>query len=135
MDVFNKYLVLILSITSLLFSFHALAEDDYMTMLETEAKSSQLDMGEKGEVDVKQRKQQIMVVDKKWQGECDYAEDVLLSAIPREEFSSYLKQCSLSLFVFYRKLDVNSQTLVYEEYRQVSPVGFSSLKKTIVNYL
>ena len=135
MDVFNNYLVIILSITISLFSLSVSAEDDYLLMLEAEAGSSRLDQGGKRVIDDEKRRKQLDFVEKKWQGECDYDEDVLQSSLPREEFSSYLKQCSLSLFVFYRRLDINSQVLVYEEYENASPIKFTSLKETIINYL
>jgi len=136
MEVFNKSLVLTLFITTLLLSsFHALAEDDYLQMLEAEADDVQLDQGGMRANDNKQREQQLSIVEKKWRGECAYDKDVLQLHVPRDEFSSYLKQCSLSLFVYYRKLDASSQTLVYEEYRNVTPIKFTSLKKSIVKYL
>lgn len=135
MDAFFRYLVKNLPLIILLAPLTSLAEDEYALMMEAEAKSSQLDKGVKSVIDNKQRKQQIGIVDKKWRGDCDYAGDVLLSGIPRDEFSSYLKQCSFSLFVFYRKLDAGSQSLVFDEYRKVSPVKFSSLKESIVKYL
>jgi len=135
MDVFNKYLIIILSAVTLFFSTYAFAEEDYLLMLEAETENLRLDQGGQRGSENKRRKQQLVVTEKKWQGECSFAEDVLLLDIPRDEFSSYLKQCSLSLFVYYRRLDTGSQTLVFEKYQNASPVKISSLKKTIVNYL
>ena len=135
MDGFNKSLVIILSTVTLFFSTYVFAEDDYLLMLEAEAENLRLDQGGKHGSENKRRKQQLVVAEKKWQGECDFAEDVLQLDVSREAFSSYLKQCSLSLFVYYRRLDMSSQALVFETYKDASPIKFSSLKKTIVNYL
>ena len=135
MDVFNKLLVKALFAATLSFSINAVATDDYLLMLEAEAEDLELDQAGSGNVDARQRKQQLHVMETDWYGECDYAKEVLQQNLPREEFSSYLKQCSLSLFVFYRRLDVGSQTAVYGVYKKASPIKFSSLKKTIVNYL
>jgi len=135
MDVFNKSLVIILFAVTLFFSTYTFAEDDYLLMLEAEAENLRLDQGGQHGSENKRRNQQFVVAEKKWQGECDFAENVLLLGVPHEEFSSYLKQCSLSLFVYYRRLDTGSQALVFEKYKNASPIKFSSLKKTIVNYL
>ncbi|VAW55432.1 hypothetical protein MNBD_GAMMA05-2467 [hydrothermal vent metagenome] len=135
MDVFNKLLVKTLFVVTLSFSLNAVAADDYLLMLEAEAKSVQLDQAGSGNANPKQREQQSNVVETDWHGECDYAKEVLQQNLHREEFSSYLKQCSLSLFVFYRRLDVGSQAAVFDTYKNASPIKFSSLKKTIVNYL
>jgi hypothetical protein len=135
MDVFNRYLVVTLSAATLFFSTCTFAEDDYLLMLEAETENLRLDQGGQRGSENKRRKQQLIVNEKKWLGECSFTEDVLILDVPREAFSSYLKQCSLSLFVYYRRLDAGSQTLVFEKYQNASPVRFSSLKKTIVNYL
>ncbi len=135
MDVFNKYLIKMLFVATLSFSLNAVATDDYLLMLEAEAENLQLDQAGSSGVDTKQRKQQLKAMETDWYGECDYAKEVLQKNLLREEFSSYLKQCSLSLFVFYRRLDAGSQMAVYDTYKKASPIKFSSLKKTIINYL
>ncbi len=77
MDVFNKTLLLTLSITTLLFSVNAYAENDYMLMLEAEADGTRLDQGANREIDAKQLAQQGAIVDKKWQGNCAYDKDCI----------------------------------------------------------
>lgn len=110
------------------------ADDDYLKMLEAEAEGSHID-------DSSQSKKNAAVVStaaiadrKEWIGECDYISDAMPDDLAREEFASYMKQCSLGTYVFYRRLEPNLKNAVYKTYTAMSPATLTVLKKEILKY-
>jgi hypothetical protein len=130
-----KSFLTVLRTLFLMYSFSAIAADDYMSLLEAEAEGSELDHGGQLEAGGTKYKDPAGLVERKWQGECDYAADVLPTDLVHEEFASYMKKCTLSIFVYYRKLDADSKNLVYEKYKKTIPIKLSSLRKAVLSYL
>ena len=132
MAVFNKALINVLCITFLLCTFNAAASDDeYMKLLEAEAEESVLDQtGQRESNDTLHNN----ITKKNWVGECDYIDDILPLGLVWEEFSSYLKQCSLSTFAFYRRLDMNLQRSVYENYSKSASAELNVLRQEILKH-
>jgi len=117
-------------------SSSAMASDDYMKLLEAEAEGTSLDQSSD------QREDKTTVISagidtekKAWVGECDYAKDVLALGVVWEEFASYLKQCSLGTYVFYRRLEHDLQYTIYNDnYSKTAPTKLSRFKKAILDY-
>ncbi len=133
-SVFNTFSIVVLLVV-LLATFNAQAADDeYLKQLASEVKNVHLDKSgqrnnnntaHNASGDAKQRK---------WVGECDYSNEVMPAGLAWAEFSSYLKQCSLATFVYYRRLDSDLQRSVYNTYSKASTMKSSKLKKDILTY-
>lgn len=135
MAFFSRSITGFLYIVVFLSAFSAQAnEDEYLKMLEQEASDLHLDQSGQRETDGAAHSASMDMVKKKWDGECDYDSDVLLAGVDQTEFSSYLKQCYLGTYAYFRRLDVNLQHVVYDSYKKHTPIKQSALKKEIVNY-
>ena len=116
------------------FNVHA-ADDDYLKMLEAEAEGSHIDdSGQAKRHAATATSAPAVAETKKWVGECDYISDAMPTGLQWEEFASYIKQCSLGTYVFYRRLDPNSQSTVYKSYTAMSPTNLSVLKEEVLKY-
>ena len=104
-----------------------IANDDYLSLLEAEAENTSLDSGKSIKKSRTNQKPPINVKNKEWLGECGLPEN-----IQREEFSSYLEQCSMTTFSLYRRLDNSVQHSVYKKYAETSSVKVSTLRKEIL---
>ncbi len=129
-----KYLLRLIFISMSLFSFQAVASGSYLQQLEAEAAHTVLDQTSQRNVYAKTDTQMRSIQNKKWQGECGFDNDVEHD-LRREEFSSYLKQCHLAVYVFYRRLDMNAKNTAYKKYKESIPLTYSSLRGVILaNY-
>ena len=127
--------VIIACISIFLTPGNALAEDDYLRLLESEAIDLELDKAGQRAGDNKKQTKHYKKLKQQWYGECRPVNDLLPDNLLHEEFPSYLKQCSLSTYSFFRRLDTDQQHTVYEAYQRSSPIDFSSLRKLILQYL
>ena len=135
MKVNNRYFFSYLCTIILMFSHDAMASDDeYMKLMEAEAAETHLDLGGQRKSSGAKHNISINTQKRDWPGECDYTDDVLPSGLVWEEFPSYLKQCYLGTYVFYRRLELNLQHSVYDAYLKTAPIKLSALKKEISNY-
>ncbi len=111
-------------------------KDYYLSLLEAEAETSRLDSGKSTNEVHKQtnvkRHSSESVNNKFWLGECGAVGKVLPSNIQREEFSSYLEQCSMTTFSLYRKLESDLQFSIYAGYSKASSVTVRVLRKEIL---
>jgi hypothetical protein len=130
---FSRSLFTVLCIIIALGASSAQAADDYLKMLEAEAEDLHLDKsGQRENSGVVHSKP----VDgrRDWDGECDYMDEAMLPGVVWEEFSSYIKQCYLGTYAYYRRLDDNLQRTIYNSYKKNTPVKQTTLKKEILNY-
>ena len=135
MYIYSRRPIRILCVSIVLFTCDAVASDDYMKLLEAEADGTELDPGGQSKTNTTVHRAPVNVDRRDWQGECDYVNDVLALGVVWEEFASHLKQCSLGTYVFYRRLDLDSQRLVYiNNYSKNAPTKLSILKKAIFKY-
>ncbi|VAW52955.1 hypothetical protein MNBD_GAMMA06-77 [hydrothermal vent metagenome] len=141
MAVFNRFLSNIFFIIVLLAAFLAVfnvqaTDDEYLKQLELEVKNVHLDKsGQRTNNSAAHgRNAADNTKEKNWIGECDYADGMMPKNLPWEEFSSYLKQCSLATFVYYRRLVPELQHSVYDTYAETSTMKLSKLKKNILTY-
>jgi len=107
-------------------------DDEYLSLLEAEAENTSLDSGKSIEKIRTNRKLPINVKNKEWLGQCGSIGSVLPSNIQREEFFSYLEQCSMTTFSLYRRLDNSVQHSVYKKYAETSSIKVSTLRKEIL---
>jgi len=135
MAFFSRSITGFLYIVVFLSAFNAQASDDeYLKLLEQEASDLHLDQSSQRETDGTAHRTAADMVKKKWTGECDFSSDVLLADVDQAEFASYLKQCYLGTYAYFRRLDAGLQHVVYNSYRKNTPIKQSALKKEIVNY-
>jgi len=127
----TRFLYIVIFITA--FNVQA-TEDDYLKLLEQEASDLHLDQSGQRESDGAVHSSSTTQLERKWDGECEYSSDILLPDIDRAEFASYLKQCYLGTYAYYKRLDVNLQKAVYDSYKKNTPIKHLALKKEIVNY-
>lgn len=118
-----------------MFSHNAMAGDDeYMKLMEAEAAGTHLDKGGQRKSSRVKHNLSINTEKRKWLGECDYSDDVLPPGLAWEAFPSYLKQCYLGTYVFYRRLESDLQRSAYNAYLKTAPIKIGVLKKEISNY-
>lgn len=125
--------IIILTVVSLC-SFHAMASDDYLMLLESEAAETRIDYGNKHKISRVNNTNQNAVVKREWQGDCDYDIDALPSDLAKDEFSSYLKQCALGSSIFYRRLKMAAQDLIYKNYKNSKSANLSAIREDIQRY-
>jgi hypothetical protein len=87
-------------------------DDDYMRMLEAEAEDSTVDQGISTEDDNIIQGHTAEKAERTWPGECNYTVDILPPDLVEDEFSSYLKQCVMASFTFYRRLEPGAKSLI-----------------------
>lgn len=135
MDFFSKKIIIFLYAVLLLCSHNVMAsDDDYMKMLEGEAAITSVDSSGKRERDsIIINTAAANIVKKKWVGECDYIDDTVPENLIRGEFASYLKQCATGTYVFYRRLELKSKNLIYENYKKLALVKLFELRENILN--
>lgn len=135
MAVFNRYSINLVCAIILFCSNNAVASDDeYLKLLEAEAIDSRLDRDGQRKNNNIAHNASVNLDKRDWAGECDYVDDVLPSGLVWEEFSSYLKQCSLGTYVFYRRLEFDLQRSIYNTYSNTAPTKNSILKEAILKY-
>ena len=121
---------------SVLLSFNALAEDDYLKMLESEA--SDLELDQSGQINQSQQnavtdKEIVTKTDWNWDGELEG--DILPTGLAQDELASLLKQRFYGTFVFYRKLNSNDQKTVYYHYSKSPSPDLDDIRKDITDRL
>ncbi len=109
-------------------------DDDYMKILETEAENSTVDQGVSTESYNVIQGHTVERAERTWLGECNYTVDILPPDLVKEEFSSYLKQCVMASFTFYRRLEPGAKSLIYKDYKKSTLVKLSTLRKNILKY-
>ena len=140
MDNSTKYIIFTgVCTTFILSSYHAMASDDYLKMLESEAAETTIDQSNEYNPNLNNKNKLVITdetklkkpVNKMWAGECNYTDDVLPLNLSQEEFSSFLKKCALGSSIFYRRLNPASQEAVYRNYKKPTPVKLSIIRKDI----
>ncbi len=130
---YSRPLFTVLCIIIALCTPNVYAGDDYLKMLEAEAEDLHLDKsGQRENSSIVHSKPATDRRD--WDGECDYVDEAMLPGVVWEEFSSYIKQCYLGTYAYYRRLDDNLQRSIYNSYKKNAPVKQTTLKKEILNY-
>lgn len=114
-------------IISLVSNNVAANKNDYLELLNNEAEETRLDSGSNHGHNSQQ------TVEKYWPGECDYTTEQMPPGILWEEFSSYLKRCSIGSYVFYKKLKPGSQYSVYKYYKKTKNLKLQSLQSYVLN--
>lgn len=117
-------------------SFSALAEDDYLKMLESEASDLELDQSgqikESGQEAV-ENKDSITKANWTWDGELEG--NILPTGLAQNEFASLLKQQFYGTFVFYRKLNSNDQKTIYYHYSKSPKPDIDDIRKDVTDHL
>lgn len=133
MQFYSRPLFTVLYIIIALGTSNVHAGDDYLKMLEAEAEDLHLDKS--GQREISNIVRSKPAADRRdWDGECDYRGEAMLPGVVWEEFSSYIKQCYLGTYAYYRRLDNNLQRSIYNSYEKNTPVKQSRLKKEILSY-
>lgn len=133
MEYFSRKIIVIICILLPLCSYDVVASDDeYMRMLEGEAADTVVDTGGKSKINSADVTAVVNVVKKNWVGECDYNNETVPANLLQGEFSSYLKQCASGTYVFYRRLELKSKNLVFENYKEITSVTLFTLRNDIL---
>jgi len=124
-------------VTALLFALKAIAADDeYLKMLEAEAKGLEVDKS--GQLDQSRETDEvspesIMNLSLKSSGVQEGG--ALQPGLKQEEFVEVLKRNFYGSFVFYLKLDSIDQQTVYYNYTKSSPAYIDSIRQDILDHL
>lgn len=133
----SRYIINILCVLALMFSFKAVATDDaYLRMLEGEAEEVTLDKsGQLTNTEQADSSSKEGLTKTNWIWEGDLEGDVLPPGLAQNEFATLLKQNFYGSFVFYRKLNSLDQKTVYYHYTKASPANLDSIRKDILDHL
>lgn len=141
MEYYNRANIIALCLISILSSHTVLASnnDNYIKLLESEAVETRLDQGsglnqKNVPKDAVSNVSVRALANKEWHGECDYVKDTVSSDVIEEEFHSFVKQCAMGTFIYYRQLDFNSKHSVYKNYKLSIPMRLKTLRENILSY-
>jgi hypothetical protein len=125
-----------LVVNILLSIFNAQASDnDYLKMLESEAKDAKLDQS--GQLKDKEQasEENSAITKRNWNWKGDIDSESLPSGLAQDEFATLLKQNFYGTFVFYRKLNSVDQNTIYYHYAKASPAALEPVRQDILNHL
>lgn len=134
---FSWLLQFIIAVTVFLSSFETvIADDEYLKMLEQEAKGLEVDKS--GQLEQIQEADDdaagnIMNINLKSGGSLDSG--VMPPDLSQGEFVAVLKENYYGSFVFYQKLNSNDQQTVYYHYSESKPAYLDAIRRDILDLL
>lgn len=134
---FSWLLQFIVAVTVFLSSFETVvADDEYLKMLEQEAKGLEVDKS--GQLEQIQEADDdaagnIMNINLKSAGSLDSG--VMPPDLSQGEFVAVLKENYYGSFVFYQKLNSNDQQTVYYHYSESKPAYLDAIRRDILDLL
>jgi len=134
---FGRVVTNSLCVTAILFSLNAVATDDeYLKMLENEAKGVEVDKTGQLENTEQADKDSIEgLIKKNWKSDGALNGDGLPSGLTQDEFVAVLKQNFYGSYVFFTKLNSIDQQTVYYNYTKASPAYLESIRQDILELL
>jgi hypothetical protein len=137
MAFFSRAIKTVICVTASLCVLKAMAaDDDYLKMLENEAKDLEVDKtGQLGQTQEVGEVSSESVMDINWKSTDDLKGDVLPPGLTQEEFVEVLRKNFYGSFVFHQKLDSNDQQTVYFNYTKSSPAYLDSIRQDILDHL
>lgn len=137
MAFFSRLVINIISVTALACALNAMAADDeYLKMLEDEAKGLEVDKS--GQLEQLSEEDEISsdsVMNINLKNSNVLEGGVLQPGLTQEEFVQVLKNNFYGSYVFYQKLDSNDQQTVFINYSKSSPAYLDSIRQDILDHL
>ena len=134
---FGRAVTYLLCGAALIFSLNALsADDEYLKMLENEAKGLEVDKS--GQLENTEQGDKTAVDDlikKNWKSDGTLKGDVLPSGLTHDEFVELLKQNFYGSYIFFTKLNSIDQQTVYYHYTKNSPAYLEPIRQDILELL
>ncbi len=134
---FSRPVYKVLTVIFLLCGLNAVVSaDDYLTMLEAEAKDVKLDqrsqLKDKEQIN---RNSTDGITKTNWKWEGDLVGDNLPPDLAQDELATLLKQNFYGTFVFYRQLNSVDQYTVYYRYTKSADANLDTVRDDILNHL
>ena len=124
-------------VAALLISLNAVAaDDDYLQMLEDEAK--ELEVDKSGQLEITEQADKASIgglIKENWKSDDVLINNALPSGLVQDEFVALLKQNFYGSYVFFSKLNSIDQQTVYYHYTKATPAYLDSIRQDILDHL
>ena len=137
MGISGRLLTIIFTVTASLSSQQAAATDDeYLKMLEQEAKELEVDKsGQLERNETSEEDSAVNVMNIKLKSGETLENGVMPPGLSHDEFVGLLKENFYGSYVFYQKLDSNDQQTVYYHYSESKPAYLDAIRQDILDLL